>query len=123
MTAALGSKDSDTRGREGGAEREAFGGDGGKRVAVETVTIGVQWEEEEEEKGGAVAGAPSSSTRGGLPPWAKPFSRSISPATEAVGHVDHSGSDTGERVTMESSGIQVGESVLGGRMSESALGS
>lgn len=120
MTAALASRGSDNQvGEEEGTEREIFRGDGGTRIAVETASIGVQWEEE----AGAVTGAPSSSTTGGLPPWAKPYARSFSPPTQAVRGSDGSGRENGERVVMESRGNQCGESVLGGRCSEAALDS
>eukprot|EP00752_Nemacystus_decipiens_P003979 g3644.t1 len=119
MTAALASKGRNKEGGGAGMEREKSRGDGGRHVAVETASVGVQWEEE----GGAVAGAPSSSTRGGLPPWAKPYARSISPPSGAVGDDGGDVTETGEQVAMESSGIQCGESVLGGRVSGSALGS
>lgn len=104
-------EDTDTEIREKGVER----GDGKKRDAVETASIGVQWEED----GGTAAGAPSLNTTGGLPPWAKPYARHICPPTEAVEDDDSRG-EIGERVTMESSGIQCGESVLGGRISDAA---
>lgn len=108
MAAALASKGSDIEGEERAA-KEPFQGDGGKHVAVETASVGVQWEED----GGDAARAPSLSTTGGLPPWAKPYACSPSPPTEAIGD-DGSKSEACERVTMESSGIQCGESVLGG---------
>lgn len=110
------STDSDAEGRQNVVERESSRGGGGKHVAVETASIGVQWEE----GGGAAGDAPSPTTRGGLPPWAKPYARPIHPPTEAVGDDDDSRSETGERVTVESSGIQCGESVLGGRISGDA---
>lgn len=103
------SRDGDDEGREEGKVTGTYRGDGGKHVAVETVSVGVQWEEGESE----AVGAPSSSTTGGLPPWAKPYARSVYPSIDAVDD-DGVTNETDGQVTMESSGIQCGESVLGG---------
>lgn len=101
-------------------EQDTYGNDsdiqggGARRVGVETATIGVQWEEE---AGKTVD--PASSTKSRLPPWAKPY---IRPSTEeVVGRDDGSEGNDSARVVMESNGIQCGESMLGGRLSEEPI--
>ncbi|CAN0507719.1 unnamed protein product [Ectocarpus sp. 12 AP-2014] len=88
-------------------------GGGARRVGVETATIGVQWEEE---AGKTVL--PASSTESRLPPWAEPYVR---PSTEVIGSDDGSEGNGSARVVMESNGIQCGESMLGGRLSEEPI--
>lgn len=94
-----------------------------RRSHVETVSVGVQWEEEVGDAAGALPPSSSSmsmsmpsSTRGGLPPWAKPYARLACPPTKGAVGDDNSGSgsDTSVVVAVESSGIQCGESMLGG---------
>lgn len=81
-------------------------GGGGRRAIVETATVGVQWED----MGGAVD-VPISSPSGRLPPWAKPYA----PACPTTDGVECGGSEDDLRVVaVVSSGIQCGESVLGG---------
>lgn len=88
---------------------EGTKGDHQRRSDIQTVSVGVQWEEGE---GEAVAlPSSSTSTRGGLPPWAKPYT---CPPKGAVGDDGGSGSDTSAFATVESRGIQCGEPMLGG---------
>lgn len=93
-------------GTEEGTSDDDRGGSG-KRAVVETATIGVQWEEGVED----AAAVPLASSSGRLPPWAKPYA----PAAPKPKAAEEDASDDGLRVVaVASSGVQCGESVLGG---------
>lgn len=94
---------------DNGSEREdgvnVGGGDGSR------VDVAVQWEEGP----GETAGATSSPSKSGLPPWAKPYARPTCSVKEAVRDGDRSGSEIPEpMIEVVSCGIQCGASVLGG---------
>ncbi|CAM9687258.1 unnamed protein product [Scytosiphon promiscuus] len=79
----------------------------GRRAGVETVTVGVQWEESV----GDSVNVPVSSSSGRLPPWAKPYA----PPTPLTKTVEEDRSEDDLRmVEVASSGIQCGESFVGG---------
>ncbi len=94
--------DNDSDREDGG---NVAGGDGSR------VDVGVQWEE----GAGDTVGAQSSPSKSSLPPWAKPYARPTRSVKKAVRDGEGSSNETAEPVMeVVSSGIQCGESVLGG---------